>query len=738
MKRLSDLFSIAKRAISKVSIKERPMHEYTTVFKTDLIGTDSIKVFQGHALPLGCSSGSRGVNFAIYSEDATHVWLQLFQTGEHDAIAEIALCPNKHKTGDIWHVEVNIVKLYSDGLRYAYRMDRQPNDDPKRYRFDPTKILLDPYARALSGASRWGETYTRSGDVTPPDEYEIRSRRCIVHNDYFDWEEDRQLAIPISETIIYELHVRGFTNHPSSGVKDKGTFEGLCEKIPYLQSLGVTAVELLPVYEFEEIDTDRFDPVTDEPLVNYWGYHPISFFAPKATYSRDGRNGQQVLSFKRMVKAFHQAGIEVILDVVFNHTAEGDARGHTFNFRGIDNPVYYILDEEGNYTNYSGCGNTVNCNHPVVRTMIIDALHYWVMEMHVDGFRFDLASILGRGQNGEVLSSPPLIEHIAHDPILAKTKLIAEAWDAAGLYQVGTFPAWQRWAEWNGHFRDDVRRFIKSDEGQVSALAQRMAGSPDIYSTSGREASHSINFITSHDGFTLRDLVSYDHKHNVRNGEDGRDGDNHNFSWNCGAEGETGDADILALRQRQQKNFAVLLLLANGVPMLLAGDEFGRTQQGNNNAYCQDNELSWIDWSLMQTNADLLRFFKSLIDFRKKVMVPIFQNSASCRRDYHGVTPGHPDWSESSHTLGIRWRQEAVGDEKEREVASVYLFANAHWEVHDITLPTPQAKHAWHRVLDTFTQEPLVMKRTALRNRSTYRVEPRSCVVFVERKKLLS
>jgi len=521
------------------------------------------------------------------------------------------------------------------------------------------------------------------------------------------------------------LHVRGFTRHPSSSVSSPGTYLGLTEKIPYLQQLGVTAVELLPVYEFEEADTDRNNPLLGQSLINLWGYQPIAFFAPHAAYASRREPGSAVTEFKEMVRRFHEAGIEVILDVVFNHTAEGDERGPTWSFRGIDNPTYYLLDENGRYRNYSGCGNTFNCNHPVSRQLIISCLRYWVMEMHVDGFRFDLASILARGKDGQPLADPPLLESLAYDPVLADTKLIAEAWDAAGLYQVGSFPSWGRWAEWNGRYRDDLRRFVKSDPGLSAALARRLCGSPDLYAGGNRHAKHSINFVTCHDGFTLRDLVSYNEKHNELNGEDNRDGANDNYSWNCGAEGPTSDPEILALRRRQSRNFLSLLMVSGGVPMLLGGDEFGRAQQGNNNAYCQDNEISWVDWSLAQKNGDLLRFVQALIRLRRDSKsfrnIGWHETGNQTAVAFHGVDLFKPDWSADSRSLAAEFSNNG-----ER----FYLAANAYWERLKFNLP----KARWKRVIDTSLAPPadiaLPGEEITVRPATHYWVAPRSVVLL--------
>lgn len=705
----------------------------------DSLASTTLSVLRGAPLPFGSTVTSRGTNFAIFSQHATEVVLHLFAPKSCTPFASVCLDADHHKTGDVWHA--CIVGIDPAKTLYGYSMDMQPNPNPDLYRFDPDVLLLDPYAKAFAGASQWG-LMPPCTDGPAAEKISVRERRSMIDEFYFDWEHDRHPGIPISETIIYELHVRGFTKHPSAGVAHPGTFLGLSEKIPYLQSLGITSVELLPVYEFEETDVNFYDPADGTPLLNYWGYHPINFFAPKAAYAIDGYDGQQITEFKQMVKAFHAAGMEVILDVVFNHTAEGDENGPTFNFRGIDNPAYYIVNHDtGAYHNYSGCGNTLNCNNPVVRDMITDALRYWVTEMHVDGFRFDLASILGRGRNGEVLASPPILEHIAHDPILANTKLIAEAWDAAGLYQVGSFPAWGRWAEWNGRYRDDIRAFVKGDTNTVPALAQRIMGSPDIYGHSGRTPFHSINFITSHDGFTLYDLVSYNEKHNEHNGEDGRDGDNQNHSWNCGAEGETDDMLIQSLRLRQQKNFLFLLLISDGVPMLTAGDEFGRTQKGNNNAYCQDNAISWVDWNMLEKNRGLLRFTQQMIRFRKTHRLLKFhdfifedQNSAEAEIRFHGLMCDQPDWNPWSRTLGIQVKAlKHQFDENHMEEVDLYIFCNAHWAAHDVALPALQAGASWYRAIDTAQDSPQDILETPkrLKKQESYTVAARSNIILI-------
>lgn len=671
-------------------------------------------VSRGEPKPYGASLSRDGINFAIFSKHATTTTLVLFERDDQTHV-ELPLDPRLNKTGDVWHI---LVQGVDSDIAYGWRFDRQPNENPLVHRFDPSNVLLDPYAQAIIGGEEWGVSREKIQ----------RIRKCIMPSHSFDWELDQPLNTPLADSIIYEMHVRGFTKHGSSNVSAPGTFLGLIEKIPYLKELGITAVELLPVNEFEESDTDRYNPFLGTSLVNLWGYQPINFFSPNSSYAAAPENGGVVLEFKEMVKSFHKARIEVILDVVFNHTCEGDERGPIRSFRGIDNSVYYLLDPiSGHYTNFSGCGNTMNCNHPVVRRMISDALQYWVTEMHVDGFRFDLASILGRGQDGSVLPNPPLLEELASEPVLAHTKLIAEAWDAAGLYQVGTFPSWGRWAEWNGRYRDDVRRFLRGDDGMVSALATRLIGSPDLYLTSAREPYHSINFVTCHDGFTLRDLVSYNQKHNEANGEENRDGGNDNYSYNYGAEGPTTDTNIEAIRLRQQKNFATVLMLSQGVPMILAGDEMGRTQLGNNNAYCQDNEISWIDWKLTNANAGLVRFFSNLIAFRKTTsLLRRTSYNSGLKIYWHGVKRFEPDWGHQSHSIAVE-----LSDGNE----TLYMAVNAYWE--DLTFELPQLLGGirWKRLVDTSLESPNDIADSStpfpISSQELYAVKARSIAVFI-------
>jgi glycogen operon protein len=664
----------------------------------DIAPAAAPRLFPGQPLPLGVSETHRGLNFAVFSRHATAVWLVVFAADTERIASEIALDPINHRTGDIWHAELEGV---ADGVAYGWRADG-PHDP--WHRFDPNRILTDPYAHALDGASQWRSSPAGNGV----------QRRSLHLSSSFDWQGVQPPRIHLADKVIYELHVRGFTQHVSSGVTHPGTFGGLIEKVSYLQALGITTVELLPVYEFDENEGDRIDPQTGKRLGNYWGYNPISFFATKAAYASEARNGNQVRELKTLVRELHRAGIEVFLDVVFNHTAEGagTADSPTFSLRGLDNAIYYMLDPiTGAYRDYSGCGNTLNCNHPVVRDLIRDALRYWVSELHIDGFRFDLASILTRGRDGGVLPLAPLIERIAEDPVLADVTLIAEPWDATGLYQVGSFSQWGCWAEWNGPFRDDVRRFVRGEPGRTGVLATRLAGSSDLFQPSGGRPYHSINFVTSHDGFTLADLVAYDRKHNHANGEDNRDGLAENFSWNCGVEGDTDDAAIIALRKRQTRNFLALLLLSRGTPMLLAGDEMGRTQRGNNNAYCQDNDVSWLDWSLLERNPDLFRFTQKLIALRRAHPVlrgREFLTGLGTASDptpdviWHGLEPQQPDWGPTSSFLAMQ----LSGAHCTPRDCDFYLAVSNAIEPQRVTLPPAPGGRCWRWVIDTGRAAP--------------------------------
>jgi glycogen operon protein len=656
------------------------------------------------------------VNFAVFSRHAHAVHLVLFKDGQEEPVAEIPLDPTRNKTGDVWHI---FVAGILPNLLYGYRVFG-PSARRSPHRYNAGTIVLDPYAPAISGGQRWGFP-----DVPHGKSHSRLARRGRVLIDEFDWEDDVPPATALGQTVLYELHVRGYTQHPSSGVKHPGTFAGLCEKIPHLQALGVTAVQLMPVLEFDELDQPRRHPATGEMLRNYWGYSPLSFFAPKASYA--ARAGQQLREFKTLVKAFHRAGLEVILDVVYNHTCEGNESGPTISFRGLDNAIYYMLDKEGRYFNFSGCGNTLNCNHPVVRDLIIDSLTYLVAELHVDGFRFDLATILGRGPNGKVLEDPPLIQHIAEHPVLAGTKLIAEAWDAAGLSQLGKFPAWGRWAELNGWYRDDVRHFMRSEVQAAASVAKRICGSLDLYGDSSRHPYHSVNFVTSHDGFTLNDLVSYNHKHNWANGENDKDGLGESFSFNCGHEGATDNPQVNALRQRQMRNFLTMLMISQGVPLLLQGDEFGRTQQGNNNAYCQDNDIAWVDWSLAEKNRGLLRFTRLLIALRQRRFAMTSEQFIN-RVSWHGTQFGNPDWTGQSRALAFQLH----GLEGQPDL---YVIFNAFWELQKFSLPPHAGQWRWKRLLDTNLASPLdlVEEKDAvgLRPADHYIAAERSAVILV-------
>lgn len=683
---------------------------------------------RGRPLPLGATRQGAGINFALFSRHATAVTLVLFPAGERLDPVEISLDPRTHRTGDVWHVHVDEIAA---GTAYGFRVGSHPGrGNPGQHRFDERCILVDPYARALVGPSLWRGDSRQAAQQG--------QWRGLIVDEEFDWEDDSPPRHHLADSIIYELHVRGFSRHPDSGVSEPGTYRGLIEKIPYLQALGITAVELLPVTEFDEGDNYRKNPLTGKPLHNFWGYHPLSFFAVKAGYASVPEAGTERREFKEMVKAMHCAGIEVILDVVFNHTGEGDERGRTLSFRGLDNSIYYLLDpDSGRYLNFSGCGNTVNCNHPVVRDLIIDALCYWVTEMHVDGFRFDLASILGRGSDGEPLANPPLIERIAAHPVLADTKLIAEAWDAGGLYQVGTFPNFGRWAEWNGQFRDDIRRFVRGDRGMVARLATRLAGSSDLYQEDGRAPYHSINFVTCHDGFTLADLVRYQNKHNLANGEFNADGAEENFSCNYGVEGPSKDLRIVRLRQRQMRNLLTLLVMAHGVPMLTAGDEMGRTQQGNNNVWCQDNPLGWLVWSDLSDNADLHQFVQGLIAFRKQhpLLRPRHFEGAERgerRLTWHGVRYKQPDWTEDAQNLGMHI-QGLTGE------GEIYLFAHAADVTLNIELPPGNGTTGWCLVLDTgHDHQPIARsgQELMLADQQFYRVQGRSVLVLIQKNQI--
>ena len=677
----------------------------------------------GVAAPLGATPDRKGTNFSVFSRHATGVELLLFDRADDAKAARtIRLDVAGNRTYHYWHAFAPGVAA---GQIYGYRVEG-PAEPSAGLRFDPAKVLLDPYGRAVAVPERYDrEAASAAGDTTA-----TSMKSVVVDPSDYDWEGDAPLRTPSARTIVYEMHVRGFTRHPSSGVDEKrrGTYAGLVEKIPYLQGLGVTAVELLPVFQFDPFDCPP-------GKINYWGYAPVSFFAPHRAYSARQDPLGPVDEFRDMVKALHRAGIEVILDVVFNHTAEGDERGPTVCFRGLDNPTYYILEaDRRGYANYTGTGNTLNANHPIVRRLIVDSLRHWVAEMHVDGFRFDLASILARDESGGPMLDPPVLWDIESDPVLAGTKLIAEAWDAGGLYQVGSFIG-DSWKEWNGRFRDDVRSFFRGEPGSVGRVADRLVGSPQIYGYEEREAEQSVNFVTCHDGFTVNDLVSYDRKHNEDNGEGNRDGADDNRSWNCGVEGPTDDPAIETLRNRQVKNFLAVTLLSLGMPMVSMGDEVRRTQRGNNNAYCQDNEISWFDWALVDRHADVLRFVSLLNAQRvtrsighERRRVSLNQMIREATKSWHGVKVGQPDWSEHSHSVAVS----AVLSEQETEV---YLILNAYWEPLDFELPAAAGPgRPWRRWIDTSHASPQDIgpwhEGPACLD-PVYRTGPRSVVVLV-------
>ena len=649
----------------------------------------------GSSAPLGASVAADGVNFSVYSKYASSIELLLFDDVNDGRPARtIPLDPRVNRSYHYWHT---FVAGLEPGQVYGYRVIG-PFAPERGLRFDAEKVLIDPYGLGVVVPREYDRlAAARPGDNTP-----VALKSVVADPSRYDWEGDRRLERPFRGTVIYEAHVGGFTRHPNSGVAEeqRGTFAGLIDKIPYLQDLGITAVELLPIFQF--------DPGDAPPgRVNYWGYQPISFFAPHHAYAVSRHPLGAIDEFRDMVKALHRAGIEVILDVVFNHTTEGGAGGPTLCYRGLANEVYYILDgDRSRYADYSGCGNTLNANHPIVRRLIQDSLRYWVSEMHVDGFRFDLASILARDERGHPLPNPPILWDIESDPLLAGTKLIAEAWDAGGLYQVGSFIG-DSWQEWNGRFRDDVRSFFKGDTGTVRGLATRLLGSPDIYGHENREAEQSINFVTCHDGFTLNDLVTYNHKHNEANGEQNRDGSDDNRSWNCGVEGPTDDPAIEALRNRQVKNFLTVTMLAAGTPMVLMGDEVRRTQLGNNNAYCQDSELAWFDWSLVDRHADVHRFVKLLSAFRQhrdvvvgNISMPLNELLGQARIDWHGVALGQPDWGDHSHSLAMTVRTLHGRFE-------LHGMFNAYWEPLTFALPPIAAgEPGWRRCVDTSLPSP--------------------------------
>lgn len=652
-----------------------------------------------------------GVNFTIHSLYATSCELLLFRRKAKEPYAVIPFTRDCR----IGHTFSMIVEgLNISEFEYAYRMDG-PYDPEKGFLFQKDRVLLDPYAKAVAGQSSWGKSN--------------KSYHGRVVANTFNWGNMVSLDIPFSDLIIYELHVRGFTKDESSGVKYKGYFKGIIEKIPYLKKLGVNVVELMPVFEFDEMEDPR--EYNGKTLVNYWGYSTVSFFSPNTSYSSSLEFNREGTELKKMIKALHENGIEVFLDVVFNHTAEGDQNGRIFSFKGIDNNVYYMTTPEGQYENFSGCGNVVNCNHPIVREYIRKCLEYWVLNYRIDGFRFDLASILGRGKNGKPLEDPPLIEDIAYDSILGDTKLIAEAWDAGGLYQVGTFPSYGRWAEWNGRYRDDIRCFLKGDNCKAQLAVNRITGSEDIYNPEKRKDA-SVNFIDCHDGFTLYDLYAYNTKHNLENGWGNTDGDDYNNSWNCGFEGETDDPEINKLRDRMRKNAFAVLMCSRGAVMFYAGDEFCNTQFGNNNAYCQDNKISWLDWTRLEEYDSMFEFCQRMIAFRKKHTV-VRRSCTQClcglpSVSYHHTTPWNRMLNDNSHYIGIMYAGRDNEDDEEDDI--VMISVNAYWENVNAEIPLPPQGYRWVCHINTFNEE----QKDYYQDDTHINIPPRTVMIFYAEK----
>lgn len=704
--------------------RERSKEEkHEDVVNTGLLPLDVVEGFKirpGFFRMYGACVASNGVSFTINSHGATRCTLLLFKPQASKPYARIPF-PDSYRIGDTYSMLVFDIK--PDEFEYAFSFDG-PYEPAKGLLFNEENVLLDPYSRAVTGQRKWGEKPEGGKD------FEYRAR---VVKSSFDWGNIKQLEQPFEDLVIYETHVRGYTKDKSSGVSAPGTFAGLKDKIPYLKDLGINAVELMPIFEFDEMESARV--VDGVQLYNYWGYNTVSFFAPNTSYAFNEEHNHEGDELKSLIKALKENGIEVILDVVFNHTAEGNEMGPCFSFKGIDNNVYYMLTPDAHYYNFSGCGNVMNCNHPVVRSFIIDCLRHWAIEYRVDGFRFDLASILGRDQNGAPMANPPILESLAFDPVLGKIKLIAEAWDAGGLYQVGSFPSWNRWAEWNGRYRDDMRSFLKGDDGMAGNAITRITGSRDLYSPESRGHKASVNFLTCHDGFTLYDLYSYNEKHNEKNGWNNTDGDNNGHSWNCGAEGETDDPNVNGLRRRLIKNAFAALLCSRGPAMFFAGDEFCNTQFGNNNAYCQDNIISWLDWSRLEEFKEIHDFVRHMIQFRKEH--PILRKMtkpSSCQFpeiSVHNGTPFNASTDYKTKLIGIMY---AGRNEEDTEDDIVFYCMNAYWEPLVMQLPVlPNGKH-WHVDTNTnaeyFDGEDFTAK-TELLGVNTIRVPARTTIILV-------
>ena len=695
--------------------KERRAHRTRQLVALDEVA--GFRVRPGYYEMKGATALPEGVNFTVFSIGATGVTLLLYRRTEKEPYAEIPF-PESYRIGKVYSMIV--FGLDIEEFEYAYRVDG-PWDPAQGLLFDKSHVLLDPYAKAVTGQSVWGGAVNKEGD------YHAR-----VVRDNFEWNAADQPVTPMEDSIIYEMHVRGFTMHSSSGVEHPGTFQGIIEKVDYLKHLGITAVELMPIFEFDEGRDQRMHNGTK--LYDYWGYSTVSFFAPNTSYTASLEYNREGQELKRLVKTLNENGIEVILDVVFNHTAEGNEQGPFISFKGFDNNIYYMLTPEGYYYNFSGCGNTMNCNHPIVQEMIVDCLRYWVEEYRIDGFRFDLASILGRNEDGSPMDRPPLLQRLAYDPILRDVKLIAEAWDAGGMYQVGHFTAWKRWSEWNGKYRDDVRSFLKGDIWSATEAMKRITGSIDLYS-GGEYVGYnsSVNFITCHDGFTLYDLYSYNTKHNEANGWNNTDGHDDNKSWNCGVEGDTNDPDILNLRFRMMRNAITVLMCSRGTPMLLAGDEFGNTQFGNNNAYCQDNEISWLDWSLLEKNKSFFEFYRNMIQFRRHhPCIRTEMTPAVCgfpAVSVHTCDPWNADVGSSGGVICVMY---AAYSKQKGHDDIIYVAMNAHWEDREIHLPDPPEGLLWELLVDTGADDKVYFRNRPLPiNGTTWHLRYRSISIFV-------
>ena len=704
----------------EVVTKEKSRTERRAHRTRQLVALDEVAGFRvrpGYYEMKGATALPEGVNFTVFSIGATGITLLLFKRTEKKPYAEIPF-PESYRIGKVYSMIV--FGLDIEEFEYAYRVDG-PWDPAHGLLFDKEHILLDPYAKAVTGQSVWGGAVNKEG------EYHAR-----VVRDNFEWNAADQPMTPMEDSIIYEMHVRGFTMHESSGVEHPGTFKGIMEKVEYLKHLGITAVELMPIFEFDEARDQRMH--NGRQLLDYWGYSTVSFFAPNTSYTASLEYNREGLELKKLVQTLNENGIEVILDVVFNHTSEGNEQGPFISFKGFDNNIYYMLTPDGYYYNFSGCGNTMNCNHPIVQEMIVDCLRYWVEEYRIDGFRFDLASILGRNEDGSPMDRPPLLQRLAYDPILRDVKLIAEAWDAGGMYQVGHFTAWKRWSEWNGKYRDDVRSFLKGDIWAAEEAMKRITGSIDLYS-GGEYVGYnsSVNFITCHDGFPLYDLYSYNVKHNEANGWNNTDGHDDNKSWNCGVEGDTDDPDILDLRFRMMRNAITVLMCSRGTPMILAGDEFGNTQFGNNNAYCQDNEISWLDWSLLDKNKRFFEFYRNMIQFRRHhPCIRTEMTPAACgfpAVSVHTCDAWNGDVSSSGGVICVMY---AAYSEQKGHDDIVYVAINAHWEDREIHLPEPPEGLLWELLVDTGADDKVYFRNRPLPlNATTWHLRYRSVCIFV-------